>query len=100
MVRLSPCGHKYPYFQRWCDDWSESGKMIERHCYCFKCEKHIILRVHPKRMEVEGMSFGLEKGRETIEKLRKQLPKIIKEYEKNVKKNKLKSTVLTGGEDE
>lgn len=76
------CEHKYPYFQRWYDDFSESGKMIERHCYCFKCEKEYIVRLHPKHMHMPSMEFGLEKGRETIAKLRKKLPATIKRYNK------------------
>ena len=83
--RKKLCKHHYPYFLRWYDDFSESGKMIERHCYCFKCEKEYVIRLHPKTMGMEFMNFGLEKGRETVKKLRKQLPKIIKEYQKDSK---------------
>lgn len=81
-----PCEHHYPYFLRWYDDLSKSSKMIERHCYCFKCEKEYIIKLHPKTFGVGLMNLGLEKGRETIEKLRKQLPNIIKEYNINTKK--------------
>lgn len=80
--------HHYPYFIRWYDDWSISGKMIERHCYCFKCNKEFIIRLHPNHMYVEGMSFGLERGRETVSKLRKSLPKIIDRYNKSKKVKK------------
>lgn len=84
------CEHHYPYFIRWYDDFSESGKMIERHCYCFKCEKEYILRLNPKSLYMMGRSFGLEKGRETIEDLRRELPNIIKKYNKNIKKKEVK----------
>lgn len=88
--RATPCGHHYPYFLRWFDDWSESGKMIERHCYCFVCEKEYIIRLHPKHMVLELMEFGYDKGRETIAKIRKNLPKTIRRYKKDWKRNHLK----------
>lgn len=85
--RKNLCNHRYPYFTRWWDDWSKSGKMIERHCYCFICEKEYIIKLNPNHMDVPRMNFGLEKGRETIDKLRKKLPKMVIKYIWNVRKN-------------
>ena len=36
-------------------------------------------------MHLSSLSIGFEKGRETITKLRRSLPKIIKKYVKSVK---------------
>ncbi|MDP1729205.1 MAG: hypothetical protein Q8L27_03325 [archaeon] len=80
--------HHYPYLQRWYDDFSESGKMIERHAYCFKCKKEFIIRFNPNSMPIKDMEFGLVKGRETIAKLKKDFYKTIKEYDKYIKKVK------------
>lgn len=79
--------HHYPFFIRWYDALSISGKSLERHCYCFKCEKEFIIRFNLEKMYMPHVSYGLEKGRETIEKLRKQLPEIIRKYNKNTGKN-------------
>ena len=86
--RKNLCSHRYPYFLRRFDDWSNSGKMIERHCYCFICEKEYIIRLHPKHMQVSDMSFGLKRGEETIEKFRRKLSQIINKYKERMRKNK------------
>lgn len=77
----SECGHRYPYLVRWFDDWSDSGKMIERRCYCFICKKVFITRIHPKVLDVENLDFGYDR---TMSGLKKELPKLIKKYKKNV----------------
>jgi len=78
------CNHRYPYVMRWYDDISKSGKMIERHCYCFICEKEFIVRY--RFDSLHEPTFGYEKGRETIAKIKKQLSKNIIQYIKNVNK--------------
>lgn len=84
-ARHRPCEHRYPYFQRWYDNLSKSGKSIERHCYCFICEKEYIIRLRISSMHMPSVNFGLEKDRETISKLKRNLPIFIKKYINNVK---------------
>ena len=78
--------HHYPFFQRWYDDYSLSGKMIERHCYCFRCNKEFVIRLNPSHMVIEHIQLGKEKNRETVSKLRKNLPKVIRQWKERVKK--------------
>lgn len=77
----SPCGHYYPDFLRNYDDLSVSGKMIERHCYCFKCKREFIIRLHPKHLDMEHLELG---DKSTIKQLmilrKKEWRRLSKKY--------------------
>lgn len=79
--RAKRCKHHYPYFQRWYDDFSESGKMIERHCYCFICRKEFIIRMNPSHMNIERMDFGKDR---TLSQIWRELPSSVNKFTKRV----------------
>ena len=78
----SQCGHYYPDFLRNYDEFSKSGKIIERHCYCFGCRREYIVKLNPEKLaNVKHIEFGNKQTIAQLGKQRKEEWKLLSNHE-------------------